>query len=152
MARVEAPVLYELRRRVLRGNSPTSNVEDPRDFDSTSLHFGGFYDDVLVVSASFFRATSPINPERESYQLRYMATDFDAQGRGYGALVMSEAREALAETGATELWANARDSALGFYRSTGWTLVEGSEHLSPETLLPHTIIVLRLDLAHSDEH
>ena len=44
------------------------------------------------------------------------------------------------------------DSALGFYRSTGWTLVEGSEHLSPETLLPHTIIVLRLDLAHSDEH
>ena len=147
MARVEAPVLWELRRRVLRGNSPTSNVEDPRDLDPTSLHFGGFLDDVLVVSASFFRSVSPVDPEATSYQLRYMATDFDAQGNGFGARVMSEARRALREVGAQELWANARDSALGFYQATGWTHIEGSEHLSPETQLPHTVIVLRLEEA-----
>jgi GNAT superfamily N-acetyltransferase len=74
-----------------------------------------------------------------------MATDVHAQGRGYGALVMAEARNVLLEAGAQELWANARDTALGFYVATGWTIVEGSEHLSPETQLPHTIIVMRLE-------
>jgi hypothetical protein len=145
VARVPAPALYELRRRVLRGNDPASNVEEPRDLDSTSLHFGGFVDDVLVVSASLYRSTSPTNPELVSYQLRYMATDFHAQDRGYGALVLAEARNVLLEAGAQELWANARDSALGFYLATGWSILEGSEHLSPETQLPHTIIVMHLE-------
>jgi GNAT superfamily N-acetyltransferase len=145
VARVPAPALYELRRRVLRGDDPASNVEEPRDVDSTSLHFGGFLDDVLVVSASFYRVASPTDPDLVSYQLRFMATDVHAQGRGYGALVMAEARNVLLEAGAQELWANARDTALGFYVATGWTIVEGSEHLSPETQLPHTIIVMRLE-------
>ncbi len=70
-----------------------------------------------------------------------MATDFDVQGRGYGALVLRFAEAHLAELGVEQVWANARDTALGFYVATGWTIVEGSEHLSPETNLPHTVIV-----------
>jgi GNAT superfamily N-acetyltransferase len=145
IARVEPPVLYDLRRRVLRNNDPTQPVDEPRDFDSTALHFGGFLDDVLVVSASFYQSPWPERPELEGYQLRYMATDFDAQGRGFGALVLDEAKAVLRQRGVSLLWANARDTALGFYRSTGWALVEGSEHLSPWTQLPHTDIVLYLD-------
>jgi GNAT superfamily N-acetyltransferase len=136
--------LHELRRRVLRGNDPEKSVEDPRDEAPTSLHFGGFVDERLVVSASFFPSRSPTSEDLVTYQLRYMATDFDVQGRGYGALVLRFGEAHLAELGVQQVWANARDTALGFYVATGWTILEGSEHLSPETNLPHTVISKRL--------
>ncbi len=81
-----------------------------------------------------------MNPTLRTYQLRYMATDFDVQGRGYGAIVLAVAEDELRALGAQQLWANGRDSALGFYERVGWLKVEGSEHLSPETQLPHTVI------------
>jgi GNAT superfamily N-acetyltransferase len=139
--RVDASVLYELRRRVLRGNDPKKTVADPRDEEDSSLHYGGFLDGRLVVSASFFPSAAPKRENLATYQLRYMATDFDVQGEGYGALVLASAEDALRAQGAQQVWANARDTALGFYRSTGWTVLEGTEHLSPETKLPHTVIV-----------
>jgi GNAT superfamily N-acetyltransferase len=142
VARVEAPVLYELRRRVLRENDPAKNVADPRDAAAASMHFGGYLGDELVVSASFFPSTSPTHLDLVAYQLRYMATDFAVQGRGYGATLLARASADLRDEGAQQLWANARDSALGFYLATGWTVIEGSQHLSPETQLPHTVIVM----------
>ena len=139
--RVEAPVLHELRRRVLRGNDPELSVADPRDGDVTTRHFGGFVGDRLVVSASFYFAAAPVTEDLVSYQLRYMATDFDVQGRGYGASVLLIAFDELRALGAEQVWAYARDSALGFYVATGWSIVEGSEFISAETQLPHSIIV-----------
>jgi GNAT superfamily N-acetyltransferase len=142
--RVDASVLHGLRRRILRGDDPAKYAPDARDEEVTSLHFGGFLGDTLVVSASFFPSSSPTRGDLECYQLRYMATAFEQQGRGYGAEVLAKAEGVLRERGAEQVWANARDTALGFYRATGWTLIEGSEHLSPETQLPHTVIVKAL--------
>ena len=134
MALVAAADLYDLRRRVLRANDPGALVANPADEDVAARHFAGFVDGELVVSASFF-ADGP-----GAYQLRYMATDPRVQGRGYGAGVLAAAEAHLAGEGVTRLWANARDSALGFYRRLGWRVVEGSEHISAETLIPHTVI------------
>ena len=133
-------VLHDLRRRVLRSNNPDISVADKRDEEETSLHYGGFLGDRLVVSASFYPSTSPVNPNLVTYQLRYMATDFDVQGMGLGAQVIEFAEFELRARGVQQVWANGRDTALGFYRATGWKTVEGSEHLSPETQLPHTVI------------
>ncbi|MHB1087879.1 MAG: GNAT family N-acetyltransferase [Acidimicrobiales bacterium] len=141
--RVDALQLHELRRRVLRSNNPDVSVSDPRDEESSSLHFGGFLGDRLVVSASFFVSPSPLS-SGAAYQLRYMATDFDVQGKGYGALVLEAAAAQLRTLGVEQVWANGRDTALGFYRATGWQVVEGSEHLSAETRLPHTVILKSL--------
>lgn len=142
--RVAAEELRELRRRVLREGDPTRSVHHPHDEDASSWHFGGFLGDRLVVSASFFRAEAPVHAELLSYQLRYMATDFDVQGRGYGAAVLAVAEAALRDAGVEQVWAHARDTALGFYRATGWTVLEGSEFVSAETDLPHTTIVKAL--------
>jgi GNAT superfamily N-acetyltransferase len=142
--RVEAARLHELRRRVLRGNDPTKNAGDARDDERATLHVGGFVDDRLVVSASFYLTRAPVHEELVSYQLRFMATDFDVQGRGYGAKVLDFALAALREQDGEQVWAYARDTALGFYVATGWGVVEGSEHLSAETQLPHTTIVKSL--------
>ena len=137
---VAPSTLHDLRRRVLRGNRPDAVVADARDDDETSLHVAGFLDGRLVVSSSFFLSTPPVNAHLVTSQLRYMATDFDAQGKGYGAIVLETAGKMLRDRGVEQLWANARDTALGFYLATGWIAIEGSEHLSPETQLPHTVI------------
>jgi GNAT superfamily N-acetyltransferase len=140
VSRVSADQLHALRRRVLRNDDPAIYHPDPRDDDETSLHYGGFLGPRLVVSASFFPSAPPINSGLVTLQLRYMATDFDVQGRGYGARVLAFAEADLRTQGVEQLWANGRDTALGFYETVGWLRVEGSEHLSPETMLPHTVI------------
>lgn len=145
--RVEAADLLELRRRVLRNGDPTKNVEDARDDEPATLHVGGFIEDRLLVSASFYLTSAPDNGGPVSYQLRFMATDVAAQGRGYGSQVLDFAFKALRQNGADQVWAHARDTALGFYVATGWDVVEGSEHLSAETLLPHTTVVQSLIIA-----
>jgi len=129
---------------VLRGDNPEVDVGDSRDDDDTSVHFGGFEGERIVVSASFYPSRSPVHPGRTTYQLRYMATDVDVQGRGYGAKVLVVAQEELARQGVEQLWANGRDTALGFYFALGWSAIEGSEHVSSETGLPHTVIVKQL--------
>ncbi len=141
---VAAKALHELRRRVLRSNNPASLVADNRDGDVTSLHFGGYHDEVLVVSASFYSSTAPFYSEIVTYQLRYMATDSSVQGRGFGARVLAFAEGELRQRGIEQMWANARDTALGFYQAIGWSAVAGSEHLSAETQLPHTVIFKRI--------
>jgi GNAT superfamily N-acetyltransferase len=138
---VAARELHELRRRVLRENDATKSVDEPRDAEPASMHFAGLLDGRVVVSASFYPTIAPIRSELLSYQLRYMAVDADVQGHGYGARVLDAAESLLVDVGAEQLWANARDTALGFYLKTGWELIPGSEHISAETQLPHHVIV-----------
>jgi GNAT superfamily N-acetyltransferase len=136
--RVDAAVLLDLRRRVLRAGRLDAVVTNPDDDDADARHFAGYLGERVVVSASFFAVEGPLGATR---QLRYMATDLDVQGRGLGAAVLAAAETALAAEGVRALWANARDSALGFYERCGWRAIVGSEHVSAETHIPHTVIV-----------
>ncbi len=150
VAPVEAAQLYELRRRVLRENDPSKTVDEPRDEEPTSRHFAGLVEGRVVVSASFYPTPAPLRRDLVSYQLRYMAVDAGVQGQGYGARVLEEAERALRAAGAEQLWANARDSALGFYLKTGWEVIPDSGHISAETQLPHhQIAKLLSDQAHA---
>ncbi|HKF18210.1 MAG TPA: GNAT family N-acetyltransferase [Candidatus Dormibacteraeota bacterium] len=67
-----------------------------------------------------------------------------AQRQGIGSAVMAEGIRRLKAAGAVLLWANARDSALPFYRSFGFSTVEGSGYTPPHTGRPHHIIELDL--------
>jgi GNAT superfamily N-acetyltransferase len=140
IAEVDPRSLHDLRRRVLRGGDPSAQVSDVRDDEATSLHLAGLVDGAVVVCASFYPAADPYAPQVRAFQLRFMATDPAHQGRGYGARVLAEAERRLEARGAERLWANARDTALGFYQRTGWTAVPGSEFVSEWTALPHTVI------------
>ena len=142
--RVRAEELFDLRRRVLRADHPDRSVQDSRDDEATSLHFAGFLNGRVIASASWFPSIAPINPDLVSFQLRYMAIDYDVQGLGYGTVVVDTALTQLRSQGAEQVWANARDIALGFYLATGWLAIAGSEHMSPETQLPHTVIYRQL--------
>ncbi|HTB09361.1 MAG TPA: GNAT family N-acetyltransferase [Acidimicrobiales bacterium] len=135
--RVEAPRLHDLRRRVLRNNDPRASVDEPRDHDPDSRHYAGLLGERVVASASFYPSPAPVRSELLSYQLRFMAVDADEQGHGYGARLLGAAEDSLRAIGVAQLWANARDTALGFYEATGWTIVPDSAHLSAATNLPH---------------
>jgi GNAT superfamily N-acetyltransferase len=138
--RVASEELHDLRRRVLRSNDPAADVGDPRDAEATAEHYAGVLEGQVVVCASVYPSSSPIHPDLRTYQLRYMATDFAVQGRGLGAIVLTSICGSLAGRGVQEVWANGRDTALGFYQRLGWEMVPGSEHVSPYTQLPHTVI------------
>ena len=141
---VESVELHELRRNVLRGGDPTAIVEDPRDDRPDSFHLAVRLDDGLVAIGSFYVSTSPRDPTQPSMQLRYLATDPGWQRHGLGAMLLREGEALLIRRGVDSLWANARDTALGFYLREGWEALPNSEHLSAETQLPHTVIVKQL--------
>ena len=146
---VDATVLHDLRRRVLRNNDPAAEVSDVRDTESAALHLAGFLDEVLIACGSVYPSTSPLHPALPTWQLRYLAVEQVHQSLGYGAMVLTALCDAVRERGAREIWANGRDTALAFYRREGWELIPNSEHLSPSTGLPHTIIWKSLDEEHS---
>ncbi len=138
--RVAAEELVELRTRVLRGGDPSRAARNPLDEEPSTWHFGAFLGDDVVGSASFFASRWPLEPTVDAYQLRYMAVEPVLQGRGVGRILLEHAGAILAANSIRRVWAHARDSALGFYRATGWEVVAGSEHLSAETGLPHTTV------------
>ena len=137
--------LHEVRRRVLREGRFDARVHDDRDGDIDAMHFGAFRDGVIVGSASVYSSQSPTaNFVGTFYQLRYLAVDTALQRSGIGSLIMRAVEDRLGSRGVEYLWANGRDTALDFYRHSGWHVVDGSAHLSPETQLPHHIIVKKL--------
>ncbi|NNN08318.1 MAG: GNAT family N-acetyltransferase [Acidimicrobiaceae bacterium] len=138
--RVAPQELYDLRRRVLRDDTPAVDVSNPADDLESAVHFGGFLGERAVVSASFYAVAAPFAPEKDAYQLRYMATDFDVQGCGLGAQLLARALEELTQRGANSIWANARTSALSFYEATGWSVLPDSLFVSRETGIDHVVI------------
>lgn len=133
--------LHDLRRRVLRRGDPAAQVAEPRDAEPTALHLAGVVDGEVVVCASLYHSPYPPEPRESDYQLRFMATDEASRGRGLGGAVLERGEAELAARGARRLWANARDTALGFYAATGWSVVPGSDFVSAESGVPHHVIV-----------
>ena len=76
-------------------------------------------------------------------QVRQVAVDSGARGRGVGLALMNAIELLAAEQGADELWLNARDSAYGFYERLGFK-AEGEEFVSELTGIPHRLMRKRL--------
>ena len=119
-------------------------VGDPRDDDPASIHLAIRVDGAVVACGSFFQSISPMNFEDPCMQLRFLATSPNLQGQGLGTALLENAEARLMTRGIASIWANARDTALEFYLGRGWVTLPHSEHISPETQLPHTVIVKQL--------
>jgi GNAT superfamily N-acetyltransferase len=140
----ELPVaeVYDIRRRVLREGRSDPTVRFPEDDHPRAFHLGvRDGGGPLLGVASYVPEVTPLRPGSRAVRLRGMAVDAGWQGRGLGRLLLTAGIDRLRSAGIEVLWANARDSALGFYGHFGFeTVGDGFEAIG----LPHHKVVLDL--------
>jgi GNAT superfamily N-acetyltransferase len=134
---------HPLRISVLRKGIENPDVQYPQDDDPRAFHLGVEVDADLVAVASFSPASTPHRAGQPAWQLRGMAVADDHQGRGAGSLIIDEAIRRVRADGASVLWCNARDTALGFYEKLGFSVI-GDGFVTPDSGLPHHVMVYDL--------
>lgn len=136
---IDAGQTHSLRRAVLRDGTASADVDFPEDHLPGTWHLGAFVDDVIVGTSTWiFR---PFDGDR-AVQIRGMATATDAQRLGVGSALLAEGVRRAGGAGISVLWANARDTAFGFYERHGFVVV-GDGFLTDDTHLPHHRVVRR---------
>ncbi|MET0727799.1 MAG: GNAT family N-acetyltransferase [Acidimicrobiales bacterium] len=140
---LHADETHALRRTVLRDHTAESDVDYPTDHWPGTFHLGVRDRRGRVVAvASFAVEPAPGHPDRHAVRLRGMAVDRAHQGAGLGTRIMDEAMRRLRDDGTALCWANARTTALAFYRQRGFEPV-GDEFDSVG--LTHIVVVLDLE-------
>jgi thiamine transport system ATP-binding protein len=128
---------YDLRRRVLRTGTPSSDVRFRGDDDPATTHLGlADHTGAVVAISSWTAKPCPIAPTDHDVQLRGMAVEPDLAGRGLGATLLTAGLDRAFAAGAETVWANARDTALDFYRRHGFEVVDDG-FLDATTALAH---------------
>lgn len=129
-----------LRRRVLYGHWPDADVQYPEDEMPGAFHLGATDDEgELVAVGSWYPQAAASSPARAAYRLRGMAVDPRSQGGGVGRALFDAGMREAGRRGAELVWANARDSALGFYQRLGMAVV--GEGFTAAAGLPHHVVV-----------
>ena len=141
---VDVADVLELRRRVLRDGTPSDEPGFEGDDDPTTAHLVVRDDDgVVVATSTWIDRPFPDQPDVTAVQLRGMAVRTDAQGRGLGGVLVAAGAERARARGARLMWANARDTALGFYVAHGFEVV-GDGFVTTDTCLPHHRVLRHL--------
>ena len=102
---------WQLRRDVLYPGSYLHDME--MDEDLQGYHFGAFTVTQLIGVVSLF-------PLGESWQFRKFAIDPAFQSQGIGKQLLNHITHFAKTEGAKRLWCNARLSAIGFYKKSGF--------------------------------
>ena len=137
--RIAAADTYDLRARVLR-DGDSAAVRVPDDDLPGAWHLGARHSGALVGVASFYPRPWPLATDVAATQLRFMAVDPAMRGHGIGRQLLDHALCELGKQKTGILWANARDTALEFYTSLGFTVIgDGFIH---EPGLPHHLVML----------
>jgi len=153
---VGVEVIRGLRHAVLRGRDrPVSASHYPQDDLPETFHVAICHDTTAIGCATFFPEPFPEPMDAELsgrsrgyprdlpdnsarvWRLRGLAVSPQWQGRGLGGSLLRFGLAEIARRGGTQLWCNARTSALDFYRNHGFT-VQGEEFLI-ENGIPHVV-------------
>ena len=110
------------------------------DDDSQAHHFGAFVGERVLGCVSYL---PELYDGESAYRLRGMAVHGDYQRRGIGrAMAIESQRQLMALTPIRLLWCNAREQAVRFYESLGWTVT--SEPFDVEGVCVHRRMIKRL--------
>lgn len=117
---------YQLRYEVLRKpwNQPKGSETD--EYESTSFHFC-LLTDKHIVGVARLQLNSPTQA-----QVRFMAVKIEFQGYGLGELLLNQCHFTTTEKNAKEVFLQARENALNFYKRNGYTLIEKTHLLFGE--------------------
>lgn len=101
---------WQIRHEVMWADKPIDFIKLPNDDDG--FHYGLFDGGALVSVISLFI-------EQSSGRFRKFATRADLQGKGYGSKLLSFLIKEAEQRKLTEVWCDARTSAIGFYEKFG---------------------------------
>ena len=147
MRELAADETHALRRAVSAdGRTDLPSMHYELDDAPDSWHLGAIDSAGTVVAiSSFYHEVCPLRPDVPgAVLLQFMAVDPAHQRQGIGSAVLEEAMRRLCTSGATILWASARDNAVPFYQRFGFTVVEESASTPMETGRTHHLILLQL--------
>ncbi len=143
---------YDLRRRVLRDGRPGATVVFDGDGDDGTTQLGARDAAGRLVGVStWLWRPCPIDAGRRDRQLRGMAVEPARQGGGVGTALLAAGVEEAGRLGATAVWANARNTALGFYTRHGFDVV-GDGFVDEATGLPHHRVRRLIDFPFPPRH
>lgn len=115
---------YDLRYRLLREPLEQPRGSERNDADEFSIHLAYFEQGKILGVVRLDTHESD-----EIAQIRFMAVDFGAQGKGIGRLLMTEAELYAKNLRYRKVMLQARENALPFYKSMGYQLIEKSHLL-----------------------
>lgn len=140
---IDAEATHDLRRRVLRDDRPDADVHFPEDDAPGTFHLGAVAEEGAVLAvASFTPEGTPHRPTSRCVRVRGMAVEPGVQGTGVGRLLLEAAVDHLRREGFEVLWANGRDSVLGFYERLGWQVL--GVGFTTVTGIPHHVVLIDL--------
>lgn len=139
---IAAADTYELRRRVLRDGTASSDVAFVGDAEA--LHLGVIIDGAIVAISSWIPAPYPPQPLVSATRLRGMATAPSWRSRGLGTALLQAGFEAC-RSDHDLVWAYARIPALSFYERHGFQTPDTEAFTDHVTGLPHRLIAATLD-------
>jgi len=141
-----------LRQRILRQKLKPQDCYFPGDDDATTFHLGckvdgqemtGQQEDDLVGIVSMYKRANDEVHSGCGYQIRAMASDERMRGKGVGLKLLVAAQSKAFDDGADYVWANARATAVGFYKKAGYE-VHGAEFeivgVGPHYLISRTCV------------
>ena len=145
IAQVPLESVMPLRARILRAGRPGEVARSRQDDLAGTVHLAARLEDGSVVGVvSLFPDDAPLAPGRTAMRFRGMAVDDTVQGRGIGRALVRELVRLARRSGAQVLWANGRDTALGFYERVGFR-VEGDGFIDGVMHLGHHVVIAELD-------
>ena len=108
---IRPELTWRLRQQVLYSAQKLYEME--LDEDQEGIHFGAFTDNTLVGIISLFQTD-------KSFQFRKLAVSAEYQKMGIGNALLRRVEEFAECEGGTQIWCNARVSAIGFYMKAGY--------------------------------
>lgn len=129
---------YDLRFRVLRKPLSQPLGSEKNDGDKTGIHFALFENENILAIARLDLM------ENKIAQVRFVAVDFDIQGRGFGKKIMLATESKSRELGMEKIILHARDYAVDFYLNLGYKMIQPSYKLF--NVLQHFLMEKKLEI------
>ena len=135
--------ILDIRLKVLRKGTPSSNPSYSEDTDPSTVHLGVVEAGDVIAVSSWIDRPYPHDATTPAVQLKGMAVDESLQGCGIGRLIIAAGEERARQRGASIVWARARDAAIDFYVKCGYSVV-GDMFMDEATGMPHHVVVKHL--------
>jgi N-acetylglutamate synthase-like GNAT family acetyltransferase len=129
----------DLRHAVLLKPFEVERDDDWNDEDPASRHLVALVGGLVAGYGRLIFQGGPV------VQIRQVTVRPDLERRGIGRAMMEALIEHAGESGADQVWLNARASAEGFYLRLGFQTI-GDVFPSPRTYLPHVRMEYRPDV------